>query len=137
MSFCSLIKGITPKIHRLCFFLLNSVILNLLCVWILLSCIVMWELPSAIISSMHNRIHPPETEINIQRTACGRVFRTNYLGTEQIFFRWDRKEMKTESHKHTIFSLSGMHFCQCIRIRIFIVPVQVYNEICLTVHSRK
>jgi len=31
MSFCSLIKGITPGICRLC---INSVLLNLLCVWI-------------------------------------------------------------------------------------------------------
>ena len=34
VSFCSLIKGITPKIGMLCFVLINSVILNLLCVWI-------------------------------------------------------------------------------------------------------
>ena len=34
MSFCSLIKGITPKICRLCFDLVNSVLLNLLSVWI-------------------------------------------------------------------------------------------------------
>ena len=27
--------------------------------------------------------------------------------------------------------------CRADRIRIFIVPVQVYKEICLTVHSRK
>ena len=33
VSFCSLMKGITPKICRLCFFLINSVILNLLCAW--------------------------------------------------------------------------------------------------------
>ena len=35
MSFCSLIKGITPKIRMLCFVLINSVILNLWCIWIL------------------------------------------------------------------------------------------------------
>ena len=37
MSFCSLVKGITPKIRMLCFVLINSVILNLLvlCVWVL------------------------------------------------------------------------------------------------------
>ena len=36
MSFCSLIKGIAPKICRLCFVLVNSILLNLLlCVWIL------------------------------------------------------------------------------------------------------
>ena len=36
MSFCSLTKGITPKICRLCACaLINSVLLNLLCVWIL------------------------------------------------------------------------------------------------------
>ena len=35
MSFCSLIKGITPKIRVLCFVLINSVLLNLLCVWII------------------------------------------------------------------------------------------------------
>ena len=29
-----LIKGITPKIRTLCFVLINSVILNLLCVWV-------------------------------------------------------------------------------------------------------
>ena len=33
MLFCSLIKGTTLKIHMLCFFLINSIILNLLCVW--------------------------------------------------------------------------------------------------------
>ena len=32
MSFCSLIKGITPKIRMLCFVLTNSVLLNHLCV---------------------------------------------------------------------------------------------------------
>ena len=31
MSFCSLIKGITPKIHLLCFVLINSVLWDLLC----------------------------------------------------------------------------------------------------------
>ena len=35
MSSCSLIKDITPKIRTLCFVLINSVILNLLCFWIL------------------------------------------------------------------------------------------------------
>ena len=35
VSFCSLIKGITPKIRMLCFVLINSVILNVLCVLIL------------------------------------------------------------------------------------------------------
>ena len=34
MSFCSLIKGITPKVRTLCFVVVNSVRLNLLCVWI-------------------------------------------------------------------------------------------------------
>ena len=33
-SFCSWIKGITLKICMLCFVLINSIILNLLCVWI-------------------------------------------------------------------------------------------------------
>ena len=33
MSFCSLIKEVTPKIRMLCFVLINSVLLNLLCVW--------------------------------------------------------------------------------------------------------
>ena len=34
--FCSLTKGITPNICRLCsFVLINSVLLNLLCFWIL------------------------------------------------------------------------------------------------------
>ena len=32
MSFCSLKKGITPKIRMLCFVLINGVLLNLLCV---------------------------------------------------------------------------------------------------------
>ena len=32
--FCSLIKGITPKIRMLCFVLIHCVLLNLLCVWI-------------------------------------------------------------------------------------------------------
>ena len=30
-----MIKGVTPKIHMLCFVLINSVLLNPLCVWIL------------------------------------------------------------------------------------------------------
>ena len=34
-SFCSLIKGITLKVRMLCFVLINSVLLNLVCVWIL------------------------------------------------------------------------------------------------------
>ena len=34
MSFCSLIKGITPKISMSCFVLINSVPSNLLCIWI-------------------------------------------------------------------------------------------------------
>ena len=37
MSFCSLIKGITPKIRMVCFVLTNSVLLNLSCVWIAFS----------------------------------------------------------------------------------------------------
>ena len=32
-----MIKGITPKIRMLCFVLINSVPLNLLCVWLMLS----------------------------------------------------------------------------------------------------
>ena len=35
VSFCSLIMGITPKIRMVCFVLTHSVILNLLCVWVL------------------------------------------------------------------------------------------------------
>ena len=34
VSFCSLIKGITPKIRMLCFVLINRVLLNFLCVWL-------------------------------------------------------------------------------------------------------
>ena len=34
VSFCRLIKGITPRMCMLCFVLINSIILNLLCVWI-------------------------------------------------------------------------------------------------------
>ena len=34
MTFCSLIEEITLKICMLCFVLINSVILNVLCVWI-------------------------------------------------------------------------------------------------------
>ena len=34
MSFCSSVKGITPKILILCFVLIDSIILNLSCVWI-------------------------------------------------------------------------------------------------------
>ena len=34
IKFCCLIKGISPKIHMLCFVLINIVLLNLLCVWI-------------------------------------------------------------------------------------------------------
>ena len=37
MPFCSLIKGVTQKIRLLCFVLINSVILNLLCVRVSLS----------------------------------------------------------------------------------------------------
>ena len=33
MSFCSLIKGITPKINLLCFVLMSSIHVNLSCVW--------------------------------------------------------------------------------------------------------
>ena len=33
-SFCSLTKGVTPKISRFCFVLINSVLLNRSCVWI-------------------------------------------------------------------------------------------------------
>ena len=32
--FCSLVKGITPQICLLCFVLINSILWNLLCVWI-------------------------------------------------------------------------------------------------------
>ena len=32
--FCSLKKGITPKICMVCFVLVNSLLFNLLCVWI-------------------------------------------------------------------------------------------------------
>ena len=39
MLFRSLIKGITLKICRLCFVLIKSVLLNLLCVWILGVCV--------------------------------------------------------------------------------------------------
>ena len=35
LSFCSLIKGITPKIRMLCVILINNVLLNVVCVWIL------------------------------------------------------------------------------------------------------
>ena len=35
MSFCSWIKGMTLKIRMLCFVLINSILLNLLCIWIL------------------------------------------------------------------------------------------------------
>ena len=35
VSFCSLIKGITPEILMLGFVLISSVLLNLLCIWIL------------------------------------------------------------------------------------------------------
>ena len=44
MSFCSLTKGITPKTHMLCFVLINSVLLNLLCVWIWLSVVAVLQL---------------------------------------------------------------------------------------------
>ena len=36
VSFCSLTEGITPKIADCVFVLINSVLLNLFCVWILL-----------------------------------------------------------------------------------------------------
>ena len=35
VSFCNLTKAITPKMRVLCFVLTNSVLLNLLCIWIL------------------------------------------------------------------------------------------------------
>ena len=35
LSFCSLIKVITIKIHMFCFVLINSIVLKLLCIWIL------------------------------------------------------------------------------------------------------
>ena len=35
MLFCSLKNGLTPKIRLLCFVIINSVLLNLFCVWIL------------------------------------------------------------------------------------------------------
>ena len=34
-------------------------------------CIVMWALSSAMMSSLHNSIHPPVMEINPPKTACG------------------------------------------------------------------
>ena len=34
MSCRSLIEGITPEIHMLCFVLINNILSNLLCVWI-------------------------------------------------------------------------------------------------------
>ena len=34
MSCRSLIEGITPEIHMLCFVLMNNILSNLLCVWI-------------------------------------------------------------------------------------------------------
>ena len=34
-------------------------------------CIVMWALSSAMKSSMHNSVHPPEPEINPSKAACG------------------------------------------------------------------
>ena len=36
--FCSLTKGITPKICMFCFVLINSILLNLLCVDLVLKC---------------------------------------------------------------------------------------------------
>ena len=47
MLFCSLIKGITPKIHVFCFVLINNVLLNLFCIWILL-CILKLFYPSSL-----------------------------------------------------------------------------------------
>ena len=35
VSFCNLIKGITPKIRMLWFVLINSILLNLSCLWVL------------------------------------------------------------------------------------------------------
>ena len=46
VPFCSLIKGITPKMCMLCFVRTNSVLLNLLCVWILISYMRSWSLQS-------------------------------------------------------------------------------------------
>ena len=46
MSFCSLIKGITTKMCTLCFVLTNSVLLNLLCAWILIFYMTLWSLQS-------------------------------------------------------------------------------------------
>ena len=40
MLFCSLIKGITPKIRMSCFVLINSVLFNLLRIWTLIIIII-------------------------------------------------------------------------------------------------
>ena len=47
MSFCSFIKGVTPKIGKFCFVLTNSVLLKLLFVWI--SAIIDYATEEAII----------------------------------------------------------------------------------------
>ena len=49
---------------------------------------------------------------------------------------YNQKHLKTSAVKPSKPGLL-LFFIFRIRIRIFIVPVQVYKEICLTVHSRK
>ena len=61
VSFCSLRKGITPKILMLCFVLINSVQLNLLCVWILLLWTARW---TTFVFSLPARIQFTEQLLN-------------------------------------------------------------------------
>ena len=41
--------------------------------WNVRHCIVRWGLSSATINSLHDSVHPPDTEINPPKTACARV----------------------------------------------------------------
>ena len=55
---CSLMKGTAPKIRMLCFVLINSIILNLLCVWILTCSVYMYALcVSGAVNTPYSFIH--------------------------------------------------------------------------------
>ena len=66
MSFCSLIKGITLKIHPLCFVLINSALFNLLCVWV-----TTWHLNEMSLKSSGRQRKNNRKNI---RTACKRHY---------------------------------------------------------------
>ena len=61
MLFCSLINGISSKICLLCFVLLNRVLLNLLCVWIVFIKYKILSVETILSTYMHTHAgtHPP------------------------------------------------------------------------------